>query len=159
MKTVRSWMVGISLLAGLLGAAALAPSTAHAQEVVALQSQGISTVANALIQFETATRWESMRPRWRQRRSAWISEVRAASSPQQLAALTVELETIMTWQAMYPRWRQERPGWLARGRAAASEHDVAQLLIALEAATTWNAMFENRWRPVRANWLATLRAV
>jgi hypothetical protein len=152
----------VSVAAALAGGIALAPQTAHAaqaQQVVAKQSAAVGAVANALIQFEAASRWEAMAPTWRSRRDPWLARVRAAQSPAQLGALTLELETIMTWAAMYPRWRQQRAGWVASAQAVASEHDAAQVLIALEAATTWNAMFENRWRPARTAWLAGLQSI
>ena len=159
MRVFRTWIVALSVLSALAGGLTLQPRTAQAQEVMELQSAGTTAVANALIQFETATRWESMAPAWRGRRGPWIARVRAATTPAQLGALTLELETIMTWEAMYPRWRGERGPWVARAGAVATEHDAAQLLISLEAATTWNAMFENRWRAVRAGWLAGLQGI
>lgn len=160
-KRIRSWLLSVSLLAALAGVVAVAPSSAqaHAQAAVSKQGPQLAVLANALIQFETATRWESMAPSWRGRRDGWIARVRSAGSPAQLAALTIELETIMTWEAMYPQWRQQRAPWLQRTGSSATNHDVAQALIALEAATTWNAMFENRWRAVRAGWVAQLQGI
>jgi len=149
MKIGRRGLLGLSLAAALAGVF-VTPATAQAQ------AGPVAAIANALIQFETATRWEAMAPTWRARRDPWIAHVRAAATPAQLGALALELETIMTWEAMYPRWRQERPGWVARAQATATPHDAAQLLLALEAATTWTAMFENRWRAVRAGWIANL---
>ena len=159
MKSIRTWAVTVTVAAAMSGGLFLRTDAACAQELQQLQAGQIQTVANALIQFETATRWESMQPSWRARRAPWIARVRSAVTAQQLAALTLELETIMTWEAMYPAWRTERPGWVARTRAATSFHDVAQLLLALEVATTWAAMYEDRWRPARSAWMASLNAI
>ncbi len=157
MKSFRTWLVGVSLLASLAGGVVLCPVAAEAASTV--KQVQIPALASALLQFEGATRWEAMTPAWRGRRDGWIARVRAAGSPQQLAALIIEVETIMTWEAMYPRWHQLRAPWLARTGAASTDHEVAQALIALEAATTWNAMFENRWRAARGAWLAGLQGM
>ena len=159
MRSIRVWMVGLSLIAALSGGALFAGGVAEAQPIGANQAREITALANALISFETATRWESMAPAWRARRPGWIARVRAASTPAQLAALTVEVETIMTWQAMYPRWRVERAPWLARARSAVTTHQVAQTLLALEAATTWSGMYRERWAPVRGAWVGALRTI
>ncbi len=159
MKAMRFFAAGVALLAALSGGVIFTAGDAEAQPVAVAPANQIATLANALIGFETATRWESMAPAWRARRAGWISRVRAATTAAEIAALTVEVETIMTWQAMYPRWRTQRATWLAQARAAATPHDVAQTLIALEAATTWNGMYRERWAPVRGAWVATLSSI
>lgn len=159
MKSIRFWAAGVSLLVALSLGGGFTASIAEAQPLGVIQARQTTVIANALISFETATRWESMAPAWRARRTGWIARVRAATTPAELAALTVEVETIMTWEAMYPRWRAERAPWLARARVAVAPHEVAQTLLALEAATTWNGMYRERWAPVRGAWVAALRTI
>lgn len=156
--TIRNWFTALSIVAALSGTVVLAPNTAHAQSQ-AQQAVGNTVVANALIQFESMTLWQSMRPSWRDQRSSWMAQVRAATTASALAALMVEFETIMTWEAMAPRWHQERPTWIATARAATTPHAVAQELLALEAATTWLAVNREHWSAVRAAWVAQLRAL
>lgn len=153
---VRSWILVVAVLAGIAGLSLRPTGDAYAQAAPAAAQ---AALAQSLIEFEGATRWESLRPAWRSERDAWVAAVRSASTPAQLAALAIRMETIMTWESMARSWRRQRAGWLARTRASTSAHDVAQSLIALETATTWAAMYEDRWRAQRAGWVSRLQSL
>ena len=112
----------------------------------------------ALLAFEEAVTWDAVSAEWRGLRPAWLQRVAAATSPQDIAALTLLLETNMGWHAVEPRWRAHRESWIAEARAARSDADAARLLLDLEEATLWSAV-DASWRDARPGWVARLDAV
>lgn len=118
----------------------------------------VRTVAQALLDFEGAMKWEAVQDSWRGQRDAWIAGLRAAGSANQVAGAVAALETAMKWEAVQDSWRGRRPGWVQEVASARSAPQVARLLLDLEQATRWEAMYDT-WRGTRPGWVATLQAV
>ncbi len=139
------------LAAAFAGAVVGDSSTARAQDPV-------RTVAQALLDFEGAMKWEAVQDSWRGQRDAWMAGLRSASSAGQVASALAALETAMKWEAVQDSWRGRRPGWVQEVAAARSAQQVARLLLDLEQATLWEAMYDT-WRGTRPGWVATLQGV
>jgi hypothetical protein len=142
----------------LLAAMSLGGAFTAVPRAAAAQTAQTQVVGGALLDFEGAISWASVSPVWRTARPAWVAAVRAATTPQELAAQTFALEVAMGWGAVNDSWRQERPAWVAQLRAAQTESDVARALLRLEAVTKWEAVTP-AWRSRRTTWVASLALV
>ncbi len=111
-----------------------------------------------LIELETSVNFSAQTDQWRARRSAWISEVRAAGS--NLAALKrllIEFETNVNASAQVNNWMQRRNAWIARVNNAGSIQALGAAMIEVETSINYSAQTSS-WRNRRNGWIARVRA-
>jgi hypothetical protein len=150
MRALTRWILA-TVLAVLVLASTGINRNAEAQD-------GLSQVAQALLEFENNVTWESVSPAWRDKRDTWIATVRGSSTPTVLSNQLLALEQAMGWPSVEQAWRGRRDGWVAEVKSARSAGVIARALLELERNTLWSAVGE-RWKARRDSWIARLRAV
>jgi hypothetical protein len=125
---------------------ALAPALASAQ-----------SLANLLLEVETATPWVALEDGWRERRTGWLEEVKAArGNAAQLAALMREYEQNIKFAAQQESWHADRGEWVEQASGCKKAACLRKLLLELEGSLLGSAM-DADWGRRRSAWAAEVK--
>jgi len=125
---------------------------------MAVQPAVAQVPRDALLVFEENVKWKAVSNDWAGQRDAWITAVKSAREPADVAAQLLVLEAAIRWRAVEESWRGRRDGWVSETQAARTSAAVARGLLELETATKWSAV-EPAWRGLRDDWVGRLQSV
>ncbi|MBN1532939.1 MAG: hypothetical protein JXA20_09775 [Spirochaetes bacterium] len=117
-----------------------------------------SRFGQLLIELETSVKWNAQTQQWRNRRTAWIHQVKAADNVGQMRGLLLEFEQQIKWDAQYPQWKNQRNGWMQTVNRAQTQSQLAHTLLTVEASIKYEAQTPN-WKSRRQGWINNVNAL
>jgi hypothetical protein len=104
-----------------------------------------------LLELEQQTKLASQYPSWPEKREAWRTAVRNATSVQALKEPLIEFEISIKSEAQGGTWSTRRLAWINEVRAAQTLNTLVDLLVEFETPIQWEAL-EGGWRTRRTGW-------